>query len=76
MRKTKKIALFYKNIDCIKFCGAFELSLRRHDESEEFIVYCERTVNFTHSKFFVAEICLLLSAFFGPVLHLQCFFFV
>lgn len=27
--------VFSKIIDCIKFCGAFELALRGHDESEE-----------------------------------------
>ena len=32
---TKNRYILSKIIDCIKFCGAFELALRGHDESEE-----------------------------------------
>jgi hypothetical protein len=30
----KKLCILFKIIDCIKFCGAFELALRGHDETE------------------------------------------
>lgn len=34
MRKWIKTHVLFKIIDCVKFCGAFELALRGHDETE------------------------------------------